>query len=230
MGWGILHTEDVTIHSGDATLTAHLGRPARPGRFPGVVVLHGSSGLGDGMRRAAARYGDAGYVGLMLGWQSYEEDPTDPELVRYVDDAAAYLRGRDDVDPARLAVAGYCRGGTIVYLALGEFPWLRCGVAFHGLPFYRELTRQRPAHAYDSADRIQAPVLILHGAADERAPVEGVYRFAQRLEELGKAYALKVYSGTGHNYTAPDGNAYDPVAAGDAWDEAMRWLDTHVRS
>jgi len=229
MGWGILGGEDVEFRSGDARLRAHLGRPASPGRFPAVVALHGSSGLSAGMRRTAERFGDEGYVGLMVDWQSHVTDPHDDDLVRYVSDAAAFLRGLDYVDDERVSVTGYCRGGTVAYLALAAYPWLRAGVVFHGLPFYREFEPTRPRHAYDSADRIQAPVIILHGAADDRAPVAGIYRMAQRLEALGKSFGLKVYSGTGHNYTAPDGPAYNPVAAADAWQEAICFLDQHLR-
>jgi len=230
VGWGILGGENVTLRSGEATLEACLGRPAAPGRFPAVIILHGTSGLGAGMRRVAERFGDEGYVGLMLNWQSHVEDPHDDVLVGYLEAAAAFLRGLEYVDGDRLGLAGYCRGGTAVYLALAAYAWPRAGVAFHGLPFYREFEPSRPRHAYDSLDRIQAPLLILHGAADDRAPVEGIYRTAQRLEELHKPFALKVYSGTGHAFTAPDGGAYNPLAASDAWEEAIRFLDRHLRA
>src|SRR4051794_3873535 len=49
MSWGILGGEDVTLRCGDATLQAVLGRPAAPGRYPAVIVFHGTSGLGAGM-------------------------------------------------------------------------------------------------------------------------------------------------------------------------------------
>ena len=230
MGWAVLGGEDAEFRSGEARLRACLGRPAAPGRYPTVIVLHGTTGLGAGMRRVATRFGEAGYVALVIDWQSHVEDPRDDDMVGYVNDAAAYLRAHEYVDAERFAVAGYCRGGTIAYLALAAYPWLRAGVAFHGLPFYKELTATRTRHAYDVAERIQAPLLILHGAADERAPIEGVYRWAQRLEELGKTYALKVYSSTGHAFTTPDGNNYQPEAAADAWEEAVRFLDRHLRT
>src|SRR4051794_3274397 len=230
MGWGILGGGNVTFRSGEATLAACLGRPAAPGRFPAVIILHGTSGLGAGMRRVAERFGEEGYVGLMVNWQSDVEDPHDDVLVGYLDAAAAFLRSQEYVDDDRLGLAGYCRGGTAVYLGLAAYGWPRAGIAFHGLPFYRELEPTRPRHAYGSLDRLQVPLLILPGAADDRAPIAGIYRTAERLEELGKRFALKVYSGTGHAFTAPDGGAYDPLAAGDAWDEAIRFFDRHLRT
>ena len=47
---------------------------------------------------------------------------------------------------------------------------------------------------------------------------------------VDKPFALKVYSGTGHAFTAPDGGAYNPQAASDAWEEAIRFLDRHLRA
>ena len=224
MGWGILGGEDVEFRSGETTIQAHLGRPAAPGRYPAVIMLHGINGPSPGTRRAAERLGDEGYDGLLINWQSREKDPPDSELMQYIADAAAFLRRQEYVDGDRIAVAGYCRGGGLVYLALEHHPWLRAGIAFHGFPFYRELDAKKPQHPYDLAERIQAPVLILHGAADDRAPAEDVYRMAQRLEALGKTFMLKMYSGTGHAFTTPDAGAYNPVAASDAWEEAIKFL------
>ncbi len=230
MGWGILGGEAAEIRSGDVTLQAHVGRPAAPGRFPAVIMLHGINGPTAGTRRAAERFGDEGYVGCLLNWQTVDKDPPDRDLMRYVADAAEYLRGREYVDGDRIAIAGYCRGGGLVYLALEHHPWLRGGISFHGFPFYHQLDDKKPEHPYDLAERIQAPLCILHGAADDRAPTADVYRMCERLEALGKTFQVKVYSGTGHAFTVPDGGAYNPVAAGDSWQEAIAFLDRHVRA
>ncbi len=229
MGWGILGGEDVTFRSGDATLQAHIGRPARPGRFPALITLHGINGPSAGTLRAAERFGDEGYVALALNWMSVKRDPPDAEIMQYIADAANFLRQQDYCDGDRIAVAGYCRGGGLVYLALEHHPWLGAGIAMHGFPFYRELTADKPHHPYDLADRIQAPVLILHGAADDRAPAEDVYRMAQRLEQLGKTFVLTMYSGTGHAFTLPDGGAYNPLAAENAWQQSIAFLDRYLR-
>lgn len=230
MGWGVLEGEEVSFRSGDVTVNGYVGRPAQPGRFPGVIILHGIGGPGPGTRRLAERLGDEGYVGLLMNWQSRDQDPPDDELMRYVADAASFLRGLDYVDGGRIGVVGFCRGGGLVLLSLAHHPWLKAGVSFHGFPFYRELDARKPQHPYELAERIQSPVLMLHGGRDERSPVENVYRMGQRLEELGKTYALKVYSGAGHVFTLPDGRDYQPMAAADAWKEATTFLHWHMYS
>jgi carboxymethylenebutenolidase len=229
MGWGIVGGEDVEFRSGDVTLQAHVGRPARSGRFPSVITLHGINGPSAGTRRAAERFGDHDYVGLALNWMSVEKDPSDRDLMRYVADAADFLRRQEYADGDRIAVAGYCRGGGLVYLALEHHPWLGAGIAMHGFPFYRQLDEKKPAQPYDLADRIAAPLLILHGASDDRAPTADIYKMAQRLDELGKTFTLTVYGGTGHAFTLPDGGAYNPLAAENAWEQSIAFLDRYLR-
>ncbi len=229
MGWSTIRGEAVEFRSCGQTIQAHLGRPAVPGRFPAVIILHGLPGLQPNVKRAAERFGDEGYVGLAINWQSAEPDPPDADQMSYVADAAAYLRGLDCVDGDRIAVAGYCRGGALVILALGTHPWLRAGVSFHGDAFYRQLDAKKPQHPYDLADQFQAPLLILHGGNDRTCEVADMYRLAQRLEELGKPYALKVYGSVGHAFALPEMKAYDPRAGADAWPEAIRFLDQHLK-
>jgi carboxymethylenebutenolidase len=229
MGWGILGGQDVQFRSGDVMLQGHLGRPAAPGRYPAVIWLHGIFGPTAGTNRAAERFGDEGYVGLTVHWQGRDQDPPDSAIMRYIGDAAAFLHSQDYVDRERIAIAGQCRGGGLVYLALENHPGLRAGIAMHGFPFYAALDAKKPHHPYDLADRIRAPLLILHGAADERARAEDVYRMAVRLESLGKQFTLKMYSGVGHAFTLPDSNDYDPMAASDAWEELIGFLDCYLR-
>jgi carboxymethylenebutenolidase len=230
MGWGILGGEDVECRSGGVTVRGHLGRPAAPGRFPAVISLHGRSGPSAGTNRAAERYGDAGYVGLAIDYFSRTNDPPDAEVMGYVADAAAFLRGQAYVDGDRIAICGYCGGGGRAYLALAHHPWLRAGVIFHGGLFLDKLTEQRPEHPFDVVDRIQVPLILLHGAADPAVKPEQVFRVVQRLEECGKTFEFKMYSGTRHMFVLPNGTDFNPAASGDAWDESIRFLDRHLRA
>jgi dipeptidyl aminopeptidase/acylaminoacyl peptidase len=84
-------------------------------------------------------------------------------------------------------------------------------------------------NAFDYVDGINAPLLALHGAADDVSPVALTYRMAERLESLGKPFELKVYGGAGHGFTLPDARQFQPDAAGDALDEAIAFLDRTLR-
>ena len=47
-------------------------------------------------------------------------------------------------------------------------------------------------------DRIGAPVLIMHGTADEDIPVDQSQRMATELERLGRAHRLLLFEGQQH--------------------------------
>jgi len=71
------------------------------------------------------------------------------------------------------------------------------------------LPHERP-EIYDKSetisrfDRIEAPVLIMHGEEDVRAPYRN-YRIAvEKLRALGKEFQAKSYPGQGHGFSDPD--------------------------
>lgn len=222
-------TAEVRFPGDGAQIQGWISRPREPGPYPAVVLLHGIGGPGEHYLKAAERYAGEGIVGVVFNWMAREQDPPDPVIVRDLGAAAEYLKNEAFIDGERLAIAGYCRGGTLALLALAELSAFSAGVIFHGLPFYRDgTTDRRPSHPYDVADAIDAPLLLIHGASDTTAPIAEVYRFAQRLNELGKRFEFKVYSGTDHAFTLPGGGRggirYHPENAEDAFRESVLFL------
>lgn len=212
-----------------AQIQGWISRPKGTGPYPAVLLLHGIGGPGEHYLKAAERYAGEGIVGVVFNWMAREQDPPDPVIVRDLEAAAEYLKNEAFIDAERVAVAGYCRGGTLATLALAQLSAFSAGVIFHGLLFYRDgTTDRRPTHPYDLADAIDAPLLLIHGASDTTAPIAEVYRFAQRLNELGKRFELKVYSGTEHAFTMPGGGRggtrYHPENAEDAFRESVLFL------
>ena len=54
------------------------------------------------------------------------------------------------------------------------------------------------------AEQIKAPVLLLHGAADERIPVQQTEAFAAKLKATGVRYRIKIYPETPHGIPIDD--------------------------
>jgi dienelactone hydrolase len=79
------------------------------------------------------------------------------------------------------------------------------------------------ASPYYAADRIDAPVLLVHGDRDAIAPVEESERMAARLAELGKTVELLVVPGGVHIF-----NFRQKDLAATAWEATTRWLDRWV--
>ena len=224
MGWSVPGGETVSFRSGEATIQGHLGRPAAPGRYPAMIFMHGINGLAAGNKRAAERFGDEGYVALAIDWMSVNKTPSDDEILQYVADARVFLSAQEYVDPERIGIGGYCKGGNLTYRGLARLPWAWAGVVYHGT-MRPDSPAANPQLVFDALPNIQSPLIMLHGASDPVSPLANTFRVAQELDGLGKPFALKVYSGARHAFTLPDGGDYHPAAAADSWRETIQFLD-----
>jgi dipeptidyl aminopeptidase/acylaminoacyl peptidase len=126
------------------------------------------------------------------------------------------------VDVNNIFMFGESRGGMMTYLALkNNIPVNAVTVKSGGTDFFGNLKdrpdfgkvyqqlipdydkrpdeamRERSAIAW--ADKINVPLLILHGTADELISAGRTLAFAQKLQELGKTYELIIYAGDNHN-------------------------------
>lgn len=86
--------------------------------------------------------------------------------------------------------------------------------------FARFLDRASPL---PKADRILAPVLLIHGDADPSAGVEESRRLAAALEARGRKVRLVEVPDAGHVF-----NFQNRERARVAWQEATAWLDTYL--
>jgi dipeptidyl aminopeptidase/acylaminoacyl peptidase len=72
-------------------------------------------------------------------------------------------------------------------------------------------------------DRVQTPVLIVHGALDPTVPVAQADEFFVGLRRLGKEAVYARYEGEGH-WQGTWGHAN----AVDYWDRVLGWFDEHI--
>lgn len=123
---------------------------------------------------------------------------------------AEFLRGLGYVDPERVGIEGISYGGFLTYIALTKRPEVFCaGCAIAGVtdwplcyaqeaPALQQLDREllgdpeanRALWADRSpvnfADRLRAPILMLHGANDPRCPVDQARVFRDALVRAGR--------------------------------------------
>lgn len=115
----------------------------------------------------------------------------------------------------KVAVLGFCFGGTYSFnLAVAE-PRLAAAVPFYG----------HCDHSVDELKEIQAPIQAFFGENDE-ALVSKLPDLENRMHEAGVDFNYQVYSGCGHaffNDTNP--YAYNKDAADDAWKRSLEFLE-----
>ncbi|MET7767710.1 alpha/beta fold hydrolase [Nocardia sp. NPDC005366] len=171
-------SEDVTYRNGDITIAGTLTRPRGGGPFPAVLMITGSGPqnrdeemmghkpfllLADALTRA-------GYAVLRTDDRGVGGTGGTLDAANYADlsgDAAAgvsFLRGRGDIDPARVGLFGHSEGGYLAPLVASRpdsgvaFAILMAGPAVPGDQVLVEQTRVIMAANGASAENIDKQV------------------------------------------------------------------------
>jgi len=222
---------------GSQEFEGYLAHPVKSdGRGPAVLIVHDWTGAGNFVRDRATVLAQRGYVAFAVdlygkGMRASNSEEAaklagplykDRALMRSrLQAALAELVKRDDVDPQRVGIMGFCFGGAAALELARSGADVRAVVSFHG-----GLTTPNP----EDAKNIKAKLLILHGALDPLVPPADVAAFMTEMNAAKVPYRLVVYPGTVHAFTNPDaGNdpskptAYNLEAAMAAYRE-MFWF------
>ncbi len=213
-----IESGDVEVTSGGQAFASYLAAPAEGGPYPGIVLIHSFRGLEEGYRTMVDRFAARGFVVLAVGWQTFEESPADSTVDQLLRDSIAFLSARDDVDPARLGLTGFCAGGRYTMLFLPQMTDFKAGVAWYGFPNGGDTT---PASVLD---QLQTPMLMIHGTADEPSPITGIYDYANALMQAGKYFELKVYYGEPHGFMLTGGQLREDEVAQDAFEQMVSFF------
>jgi carboxymethylenebutenolidase len=117
----------------------------------------------------------------------------------------------------RIAVLGFCFGGTFSYALAAADPRVRAAVPFYGT-----------APAAEDIARIACPVHAFYGQHDERL-ITALPAVQRAFADAGKVLTITVYDDAGHaffNDTNP--HAYNAADAADAWRRANGFLAAHL--
>ena len=224
----------VEFPSGSEKASGYLATPAAStGRKPAVVVIQEWWGLNDWVKQKADELARQGYVALAPdlyhGKVATDADTAhqlmrglpEDRAVRDLKGAVAWLRARNDVNPARIASIGWCMGGGYsLSLALAE-PTLSGAVIYYG----RLVTD-------DAAIRSLKPQLLGNfGGKDQGIPPDSVREFEGKAKAAGKSVDFKIYPESGHGFASqPDSKGYRPDDARDADARAAAFLAKVLKS
>ena len=217
-------TREVKFPGGGGEQQAWISAPAEPGRHPAIIMLHGRNGVNEAFKNVGVRYAEEGIVGMAVNYFTQSDEPTNVQSLRTIEAAFDVLKRDPSVDANRIVLSGYCKGGGLTYLGLGNLPGFAAGVVYHGGLFVQQKSEGFPEDPAEAALRIEAPIIILHGMSDPAVKIESVYELTRKLNEMGKHLELKAYWGTRHAFTLPGGNDYIAQHADDAFREAVLFI------
>jgi len=222
-------SETVDIESESQAYPAYTAAPAAEGKYPAVVLIHSFNGFEHGYQEMVDRMAADGFVVVAPQWQTYSHSPPDSEVEALVRNSISYLEGRDDVDPEKLGLTGFCAGGRYTMLFLPQIKEFKSGVAWYGFP-YTGGTDIQPDKPASLIDQLDVPMLIIHGTRDKASNISDIYRYAGELDAADKYFELKVYQGEPHGFMIKDGELSESFVAQDAYDEMINFFNRTLNS
>jgi dipeptidyl aminopeptidase/acylaminoacyl peptidase len=240
---------EVSLPGSGVTLGGILFRPATSAKsLPAIIVLHGWAPQGvPGAPRVeswAQRLSEQGYVALALsmrGWPPSEgRDDCGTEQPDDVAKAADWLAALPGVNGDSIGVLGFSLGGQVALLAGARSPRIKAIVAYFPITDIRRWRNTTKNAAIrdvyvpevcgtgdlnspiNSADKIHAPVLLIHGDRDSWVPTEQSLRMREALQKAKRHVELLVIGGGDHGFTDEQSK--------EAWSATKQFFSMHLGS
>jgi carboxymethylenebutenolidase len=229
-----LVVETVGFPSAGVSLPGYLARPSARGPFPAILLASEIFGIHDYIKDVCRRLAKLGYVALAPAFFVRAGDPaaledinavmkivakaSDQQVMGDVGAAVKFLKAQRFVDPARLAVTGFCWGGGVTWLACETFRDFRAGVAWYGRMVPTAAAPADPNRLWPVAgvSHLHAPVLGLYGAHDPLASSIPAMREALAAAHQTSTEII-IYPDAGHGFHADYRSSYNAVDAQDGW-------------
>ncbi|MGH8427065.1 MAG: dienelactone hydrolase family protein [Gammaproteobacteria bacterium] len=223
-------------------LRAWLAKPQGIASPPGILLYIEAFGVNAHMRGVAERFAQAGYAAIIpdiFHGKTFEYDDIEHALpvVRELDDqqvmresvetlaclAAAGMSGKP-------AVAGYCMGGRLAFLAGIELgARLSAAVCYYGgaIAPGKDKDKYGRTPPIGRVAELAVQTLLHYGGKDRSIDAEEHARVVAALSKAGKRYVVSVYPEAGHGFNCDERPSYDAHAAAEAWDLTLAFLARH---
>lgn len=196
------------------TLAGQLRIAQGPGRLPLVMLQHGSAGFTPNIEYWSRQLNAEGISTFAMDGftgRGLEEVNSNHALLgrlNFILDiyrALEALAGHPRIDPQRVALMGFSRGGqATLYASLKRFHrmWNKSGVKFAAyLPFYPDCMTSY----IGDTDIENRPIRIFGAALDDYNPVAVCKAYVERLKVAGHDVELTVYPNASHAFDNPLG-------------------------
>jgi len=229
---GELVTKEIEYRHGDVVLEGYVAYPKdAKGKLPGVLICHQWMGHSPYERMRAEETAKLGMVAFALDIYGKgvrpKEVPEAAKLATAYKGDRALLRARalaglealrkvEVCDPSKIAVMGYCFGGTTALEVARSGAEILGAISFHG-----DLSSTAP----DDAKQIKGKVVAYHGADDPFVPAAQVSAFEEEMRKAGVDWQLVAFGGAVHSFTLKaagsdnaKGSAYNEKADLRSWE------------
>ncbi len=140
----------------NASITGYLVRPAKNGRYPCVILLHGKGGWWRAYIRYARKLASHGFSSLIINYYSVHQVDLEGLTTPFVQRKANFERQNEDINRAASAFAksehcaknkigliGFSLGADKAFRAAASLPEVNTVVAYYGPYEYGSLIKKR---------------------------------------------------------------------------------------
>jgi carboxymethylenebutenolidase len=211
----------------------YLDRPAGGAPWPAIVLTYHREGIDEFTKWVARRYAEAGYLVAVpeiahripaeVPLHDRKQHLRDPQIVADIAATVAYLKTRADVVADRLAIAGHCMGGHILFVAACALPDFACAVACYPTGMFEAWGGG--ATPFEQLGRLNCPVIGFFGNEDRNPSPQDADKLDAELTRLGIAHAFHRYPGAAHGFQRP--TKQEPAiraAQADSWEKIFAFL------
>jgi carboxymethylenebutenolidase len=241
--------EEIRLRSGGDTINGYLARPATPGSYPGIVVIHEAFGLVEHIRDLARRFANVGYNALAPDLYTRAGGPTDPNDINTVfpvmfglpdkqavgdlEAAAAHLRGLTAAT-TKVGAIGFCSGGRHTLLFACSSNKIDAAIDCWGGFIDRatpdaETTAARPAPILDLVKDLHCPLFAVFGEEDANPPVAMEAELKKRASASKRTVTTKIYRDAGHAFLADYRPSYREKPAFELWTDIVDYFGKHLK-
>jgi len=202
-----------------AEIVGHLFLPKGSDKAPAVILMHGSGGIYSAMTDYWPKtFVAAGIAVFSLdtfaprGVKSTAEDQTLVPFAADMNDvfsALKLLATHPRIDAKRIALMGFSRGGTATWRAAAERV-----IGWQKLPDGLRFAAFVPVYAGGCAGLLRfapnpgvfgkAPMLWIHGDADDYTPIGPCRDYADAIGKTGTPVEFVAIKGAGHKFDSDD--------------------------
>lgn len=205
-------------------ITSNAGK-----NLPAVLILPAWKGIDNEAKNAALELEKEGYIAFIADIYGEGNIPADNASAAkiagsYKKDYKAYQHRieialnelkKQGADTEKIAVIGYCFGGTgALETARASFP-VTGVISIHGGLAKNNERVNNP---------IQTKVLVEHPANDQSVSKADYDNFIEEMNESKADWQIITYANSGHTFTNPESPDYNKTMADRAWNHTLLFL------
>lgn len=224
---------DVTYSDQSATLKGKTIKTSKKNQ-PGVLILPAWMGIDDEAQQAAINLSNQGYKTFIADIYGADNLPNNPQKAR---EMSSFYKSNPDLyqkriqlainelikqgaNPDKIAVIGYCFGGTGALESARGLQPVQGVVSIHGN--LGKGTRENGL--------INTKVLVLNGADDASVSQQDITNFENEMKQAKVDWQFINYANSKHTFTNPKSADYNKIMADRAWKHTLLFLDEVLKN